>query len=373
MKKVDKNLDDFFTDHDIRIGKDFIKIPPYYYSSLIEAFYSYYQTFADNRNNYDWILDVDRFKRKDISWSDTIDSSTSMILGFHRFFELLIKDLLRKSDPFLAVKFFEKHEEVVEYLMGETNPEMIRTVEFSEAYKRFTYALKMYDKNSRLSKLEEIHKFRFLVNPGMKTLNEWRNRIMHNGSRHPNIRALDYFITQVIVPLVVKIIKVESNPVVTHLESMFKTRTGIEILKEFEKIKFDFKDFYGTDKKKLINKLWKIAHLKELGRANQYFLRKFAYGHDQLWAFSYYAQPFDQSRRFAEKEKVEKANGCFDVIACPCCGIESLNLYKQIIPYPNGPKFFYWVLCQACTYSMKDTMGDPYLAGYSAHSIFPKR
>ena len=117
------------------------------------------------------------------------------ILGFHRFFELLMKDILRRINPFLAVKFLEKEEELFKFLDNKLNADEIKTIENAETIKRFKQAFKHYDKTSEIY-LEHLKDYEFLTTKEsyetLEMLAEWRNRIMHNGTTLPNLFAFEY-------------------------------------------------------------------------------------------------------------------------------------------------------------------------------------
>ncbi len=71
------------------------------------------------------------------------DNITLSILSFHRFLELYIKDVLRKINPYLAVKINFDFEEILN-LSNYINPaEKFNTIEFSESLKRLKKAFKI--------------------------------------------------------------------------------------------------------------------------------------------------------------------------------------------------------------------------------------
>src|SRR6185436_18063703 len=113
-------LREFFKNNDARIGKgkDFTTTPPVYYSSLNEAFQNYFLTFRERKDTFHFILDKQMRTRHSLAFNFTgaSDNIVFSILGFHRFIELLLKDILRRINPFLAVKFLEKEDELFQYL-----------------------------------------------------------------------------------------------------------------------------------------------------------------------------------------------------------------------------------------------------------------
>src|SRR5688572_24237886 len=91
------------------------------------------------------------------------ESIVFTILGFHRFFELLLKDVLRRINPFLAVKMFEKEEEVFEFIDNRLNPDNVKTIEYSETVKRFKQAYKHYTNSEVYEK--HLKPYEFLTSP----------------------------------------------------------------------------------------------------------------------------------------------------------------------------------------------------------------
>ncbi|MFW5804230.1 MAG: hypothetical protein ACOCWG_03255 [bacterium] len=139
-------LREFFKNNDLRIGegKDFTITPPVYYSSLNDAFQNYFLTLRDKKDTFHFILDIQTWTRQSLAFNFTGANANIVfsILGFHRFIELLLKDILRRINPYLAVKFLEKKEELFQYLDNQICADEIKTIEYSETFKRFKQAFK---------------------------------------------------------------------------------------------------------------------------------------------------------------------------------------------------------------------------------------
>ncbi|HXB40668.1 MAG TPA: hypothetical protein VNZ49_09005 [Bacteroidia bacterium] len=366
-------LDDFFKDNDVRIGKDFQINPPIYYQSLNDGFFNYFKTVIRIRQSLPSLMFYDTWKRKDIafSFSDS-DSTVFTILGLHRFFELLLKDILQRINPFLSVKFLENSKQVIKYLNNGLDTEDVQTIEFSEAYSRFKNALHYAKENPENDAFQLSLKFEFLLQDDtLLQLSRWRNRITHNGRTLPNIFALDYLVTQKIVPLINQILEVESKYIQNFKPHFITTHSGVNIFEELLKIKFDYLEFYEPTKSKHLQKcIFKIAHLKEMARAR--------YNFDPLipknrsWVEPYYEDPLGRCLRYADNEKNNKH--FHNIKKCPSCGIESLVIYKKMIPDPQndwketGEYFF--SKCTACDYLLPDNMGDPSIFDLYSEKLF---
>ena len=368
-------LREFFKNNEVKIGegKDFTTVPPVYYSSLNDAFHKYFLTFRDKKDTFHFILDIQNWTPQSIAFNFTgaNDNIVFSILGFHRFIELLIKDILRRINPFLAVKFLEKEEDLFQYLDNQISADEIKTIEYNESFKRFKHAFKHYEKTSDIY-IQYLQDYEFLLNPRtVDTLNfltEWRNRIMHNGMTLPNLFAFEYLVSQRLIPLIGEVIKAEKKYLGHYLPHFFTTATGIKIIEEILAVKFEFLDFEDKHKSRsLAISLLKLGHLKELGRA--------AFNHDivirKRFSFyePYYENPIGRIERFAETER--QNIDFYNLKDCLCCGVKSLVVYRKPIDNPwTEDKFISWFKCYNCDYSLKNNVGDPCFFNLSDTPIF---
>lgn len=367
---MQKTLTDFFTDNDVRIGEDFQSSLPIYYQSLNEGFYNYFQTIKYRKQSITLLIFSDDISRESVGFSFNDSSETvSTILNLHRFFELFLKDILGRIDPFLAVKFLENEKQVINYLNNSLSPDNVQTIEFSETFKRFKAALSYSSENPENEKYQLAQKFRFLTaDDTLEQLARWRNRIIHNGKKLPNILALDFLVTQRIMPFVDQILKIEKEYIKDYVPHYFSTPTGINILERFLKIKFDYKDFYISPRPdNLCYGLLEIAHLKELARARSDFDMYLLNNHS--YVEPYYDNPKERGIRLAAAEKEHEH--FFSVKSCPCCGFNSLVIYKKITPdiFNNGQDMdYFFSRCFSCNYLLPENMGEPF-----RFKLYPER
>ncbi len=369
-------LRDFFSNNDVRIGegKDFQTTPPVYYSSLSNAFYNYFLTFRDKKDSFHFVLDLELWNRETLAFQFTGANSNIVfaILGFHRFIELLLKDILRRINPYLAVKLFEKEQELFQFLDNQINTDSIRTIEYGETLKRFKQAYKHYDQTTEIYK-KYLQEYEFMISEqSLETLNilaEWRNRIMHNGTTLPNLFAFEYLVSQRLIPLISKIIKAEKQYLKGYSPYFFETKTGIKVIDQILSISFDYSDFTDKSKYKHLAKcLLKISHLKEIGRA--------AYNQDAVMRNNisfyepYYENPANRAERFAETEKQHKEFHSLN--KCICCGVKSLVVYRKEFDNIIERKrdFISWFHCYNCDYSLKNNVGDPHYFGLAEEPLF---
>jgi len=368
-------LRDFFKNNDVRIGegKDFTTTPPVYYSSLNDAFNNYFLTFRDKKDTFHFVLDIQSWTRQSIAFNFTgaNDNIVFSIFGFHRFFELLLKEILRRINPYLAVKFLEKEEEIFQFLNNQISADKIKTIEYGTTIKRFKQAFKHYAKTSE-TYIQYLQAYEFLTKPkSIETLNmlaEWRNRIMHNGTTLPNLFAFEYLVSQRLIPLIDQIIKSEKKYLKNYLPHFFMTATGIKIIDEILAVNFEFTDFADKSKSRyLAISLLKLGHLKELGRAT--YNLDVSIKRKTSFYEPFYENPIERIERFAETEKQHKE--FYDLRECICCGVKSLVVYRKSIDIVwSEDKFISWFRCYNCDYSLKNNVGDPNFFGLSEKPIF---
>jgi hypothetical protein len=371
-------LREFFNENNVRVGegKDFTVTPPVYYASLMDAFLNYYSTFRNKRLNFGFLPGIKNWKTANLSFDYTgaDESIVFTILGFHRFFELLLKDVLRRINPFLAVKMFEKEDEVFEFIDNRLNPDNVKTIEYGETVKRFKQAYKHYENSEVYEK--HLKPYEFLISPqnseSLSYLAEWRNRIMHNGTTFPNLIAFEYLISQRIIPIIKLVLDAE-KPLLDKYDPHYLTSsTGINILDQILGVKFDFMEF--SDQKKaydLAIKILKLQHIKEFGRAASIqlpYLRKNRDFYEHL-----YENPIGRSERFAASEQQNRSDIFYNLIKCNCCGTKSKVVYRMEYSdlWTDEVKFNTWFKCFHCDYSFLHGTGDPHDFGLADAPIFP--
>jgi len=346
---------------------------PMYYSSLHDGFLKYFQTFRDEKDMFHFHLNFETWNEESLAAKSmsSRDNTIFAILSFHRFIELVIKDVLRRINPFLAVKLNEKADQLILLLENKLDAEDCKTIEFQESLNRFREAFKQYEQSSSVY-TDHLKDYEFLIEKealeSISGLTEWRNRIMHNGNSLPNFYAFEYLMSQRIIPLLNKILLAEQKHFPNCIPYFFETPTGTNIINNILSIKFhftdcnNFKNHAGLDEK-----LLKLGHLKELGRAsiNQNVpLRK-----NVSFYEPYYRTPIERAERIAESEKNHE--NFHHTQNCICCGKNTLVTYKVDIDFPwIEVKYVSWFKCYFCDYSLKNNVRDPQYFGLSEKPLF---
>ena len=301
--------------------------------------------------------------------------TSQAILGFHRFLELFLKDVLRRVDPYLAVKVGQSPRTIFDFLSQTGNADLIPTIEFNEAYNRFKAAFEHYDKSSSVNN-EHLKRFEFMLSKEnqktIRILTSWRNRIMHNGSSLPNYIAFEYLISQRLLPILKLIFESDKTTLKGwYPPDYFQTNTGINILDSLIGVKLNHQDL--SNKSKFIHfrtSLIHLGHLKELGRAssNHNLLKRHGYNYFEPHS----ENPNNQMERFVQSETTNSE--FHKLLGCVCCGSKTMVVYRRILEYPGSSKYkelLAWAKCYNCDYSMKHIYGDPHIFGLYQEEIFP--
>lgn len=375
---MDKVIKEFFRNNDAVVGegKDYQVNPPLYHSSLHLGFYHYFKTFQNRKELLATVIDNKNWTRDNIAFNfaDHTYDIIHSILSFHRFIELYLKDVLRRIDPLLAVRFPDNAKETVMYLDKNLDAEELRTVEYAETYKRVLEAFNYYRGRPEIYD-KYIQPLIFLTSQDTKdafeVLTSWRNRIMHNGTSYPNIFSFDYLISKMLLPVLDKIIKMEKsiNPQLL-IPFYFQTKSGINVIDEILSADLSIEKMKSHPKEYALQIL-KLGHLKELGRCSFNHVPKLR--RNIAVNESYYENPVGRAKRFAEAEI--KSGYFHSIHNCLCCGEKTLIVYKRINKklYDSEPNFFCWLRCFLCDYNLSDTVGDPSRFGITKKRYFPKK
>ncbi len=368
-----EKLQEYFTDNEVRIGEDFIVNPPLYYTSLYDAYKHYFLTFRDVKETMWFKMQSDKWERKNFTFQFTGNNENVIftLLSFHRFFELFLKDILGLINPYLRGKFPQKESDIIAYIDGQLNPDEVPTVEAGDTIKRLLAVFKYYKDRPEYTQIKQYEFLceNFFVNT-FKILTQWRNRILHNGNKLMNLLALDYLVSQRVIPLVNQVIEIQGENLKFDKPYFFKTQTGIEVINEILKIKFNIDDFKDKAQyPQLRTAILKLGHFKEIGRTafNDDFLKR----QNISYYESRYKNPISRSERFAEAEK--QAECYFNTHICFCCGIKSLIVYKDTF---NDTLLLkreivnYWAKCYHCDYLIGSEVGDPFIFGITKEKLF---
>ncbi len=261
--------------------------PAYYYDSLRNAFRFYFNTFITKNVGYEFYITSISTNRKDnlaILESQFLDAENTelCLISFARFFELFLKDILNKTNQNLILdeqNSIKKTWELIKKIVAQKfEAKKNYTIPLRITLNRF-YDLVNYSKDNSKKDNEIIMKFskiisefsfieKFEYKSIFRLLNWYRDRIMHNGNKLPTLQFLDYIVTQLIIPIALNILKSNKN-IPENWLYFTKTISGINILDEMSKAKFEIKNLKNNAEiSKTINSLFYIGHLKELGRAN---------------------------------------------------------------------------------------------------------
>jgi len=391
-------LKNLATRNEVRIDnhKEYKSQPQYFYESLRNAFGFYFNTFIIKNASYDFYANAtsrDKKKSLKILEHQFLDEENTVlsIVSFERFFELFIKDLLKKTN--LKLSQSEDHKakskstwDIIKKIQSKSfkpfipiEEKGIHSTPFRETLKRF-YDLITYSKDptkdsNRLVKkfAETIQRFGFLDNNNCRAtfefINWYRDRILHSGNKLPTMRFLDFIVTQRIIPIVNKILTAD-NEIPADWLYFTRTISGINILETMMTLKFEATNQKNSKRiAETFNTLLFIAHLKELGRANMN-MNNAVRNNNATYEYNY-GNPIGRGERFAliEKEKHPKA---IEIKKCPCCAGQSLVLYrisgKELPMFSN--ENIEWIKCYVCEYHLRNNVFDLHYFDKSFEKFF---
>lgn len=263
----------------------------------LENYFNTYSSIKDrlvNNESYGFTIT----ECKDIQYNNQYCKACSeTIVHFQHFFELIIKEILEKESPLLAVRANKNNVVFHKLIKGEkivkSDYDKLYSIEFSEALDTINDLLKE-------KRIDE--KFIFFKDKRdiLVTLNNFRNRTWHRGMFLLRYDALDEFVGKYLLPLVRDII---DKPEYSKYKDIFmfdsKNYINIEIINELiEENKLSRVDS------------GKIALLKEMGRAS-YILK------DRYDSVGSYESIIEEEGKWGFILNVQK---------CPVCGKPSLVL-----------------------------------------------
>ncbi len=362
------------------------RTPPHYFESLRNAFASYFSTFRTNNSSYEsYAMSISTTKKAHLNILESqfldVENTVLSMVHFERFFELFIKDLLYRTNPKLTHSEDKNHSRsgTTWQLLGNIQAKTFKSYKpagriisapFAEILKRF-YALINFSKDPAKQQHPLVRKFSKILQPysfldddayraTLEFINWYRNKILHSGTRLPSLRFFDYIITQRIISLIKQIRSVTKQEF-GDWWYFLETMTGIDIAESLASVEFDQTNPKTTKQVNgAIDNLIYIGHLKELGRANlnmNWLMRR-----NLRATFEYnYFDPAGRGIRFAAIEK-EKNRNARQIARCPCCGNQSMVIYRQEfndIINNNQPLNIDWVKCYSCDYYLRYNTGEP--------------
>lgn len=317
------------------------------------------------------------------------DNTVQTIIAFERFFELFIKSILRETyikltywstpplrDTNIAQEFIQRIRRG--NFQAKKDGKKYLTCNFREARGLFFGLVDLTKTNSTdpiVKRFKRIlNRMPFMDSPEARStlhlLSWYRDRILHKGDRLPSLALLDYFISQMVIPLVYKVTEAEKAKL-GESTFYFTTVTKINILEKIAELKYEFSDLSKPtlNNENFRNALY-LGHLKELGRAN---LKMNIFVRNNWQATHEYNEkdPKGRGYRFAEVE-VNHPN-YRKTQACPCCGEKTLVLYRFTIPdifKKNSLENIDWAKCHLCDYHVRHNVGEPMYFDLHHETIF---
>ena len=322
--------------------------------SLKTALHAYFETYRATYEGFSNPLKFDDTTLRSEFESDLYKTLYfTTITHFQNFFELILKDSLRRIDELFAVKWNEKF--TASLYRKIKNKELCfnvicQSIEFTEALKRLKIIQKENPKEDVVKKIDFL-----LVKENAETLNllnDLRNRIWHRGLYYLFYPKLDCFICGKIFPLVKQ---------VTDLDWYTENKEWI-----YKNLACDIdpiNSLISEISKRPIN-YEKIALLKEMGRA--------AY-HNPIIRLDDNCSPIERAFKVNcnyetmkyVNAKVSTARNEFlsEVYDCPVCGQNTFLKYELDDPsYDENKCYPHYIpeklKCETCSFEIRSNIED---------------
>ena len=335
--------------------------------SLRTALQAYFETY---RATYEGLSNPLKFD--DITLRSEFESGLykslffTTITHFQNFFELILKDALRRIDELFTVKWKERF---TSCLYGKIKSKEIcpnvfsQSIEFAEALKRLEI---IQDEDPEEDVVKQID---FLLTKNnvetLKKLNELRNRIWHRGLYYLFYSNLDRFICGGILPLVKFVTSLDWYS--KNKEWTYKNlKCGVDPIASL----------INEARKRSIN-YEKIALLKEMERA--------AYHNPIIQLDDNCSPPIERAFKVNcnyetmkyVNAKVSTARNDFlsEVYNCPVCGQETLLKYElDDTSYDERAYYPHYIpeklKCETCSFEIRSNIEDLSLCGINCENFW---
>jgi hypothetical protein len=252
---------------------------------------------------------------KDMAFKHTLEYCelcTETVLHFHHFFELTFKEILRKENELLVLNVADKPTIFYNLVKGNAVASEdlvgINTIEFDKTLDRLKELIKQQS-------LTDYAKYQFIADKYevFKKLNILRNRLWHRGAYILLYPALDIFIGNHILPLVIECFN--ANLLDTDSEYFWKYSKLACSVDPITEIITETKAEEKYD-------LGKVAFLKELGRAaykNPLSIIDFGLSNELVIA---------RAKKAVEAEHYIYSKS--RLTQCPVCGENTLIIYEVL-------------------------------------------
>lgn len=349
--------------------------------SLRIALKAYFSTYNVIRNSFDPDdSDLDKTLQDNLRY---YEACAEAIVHFQHFFELIIKDILRRDHLLLASRILSHpsilHKVLHNQPLSAEEGQRVQSVEFGDALTTLCDLIK-----SKQIQCHQDMKFIMDHKRTLEELNILRNRVWHRGAFFLFYTKLDEFVGKYMLPLIDITTQLAQY---THLRALWKykhTECGIDPI---ESLCLEYK-------KKEPVRVGKIALLKEIGRAaynnplfdkkvlakqndermadieeqirqigergedipKRLLISKGMIGLASRTAMKIDAPYIERAKTIAKAQAEEKY---YRISECPICGVESLILYDDRDSFEDSETgsnvvydFVYSAKCECCTFEI---------------------
>lgn len=334
--------------------------------SLKTALHAYFETYRVSFEESQNPIKISKLAKPEKFDSNLYKSLYfTTITHFQNFFELILKDFLRKIDELLAVKWNEKFTSSLYRKIKSKelcSDVFCQSIEFSEALKRLKIIQKENPKDDVIKKIEFL-----LVKENDETLdflNDLRNRIWHRGLYYLFYPKLDCFICGKILPLVKQVTDLDWYS--ENKEWIYKNlKCGVDpiasLINEIDNPPVNYE---------------KIALLKEMGRA--------AY-HNPIIQIDDNCSILERGAKVnCNYEKMKFVNAkvegaCNELLLkvydCPVCGQNTFLKYElDDTSFDENDCYPHYIpeklKCETCSFEIRSNIEDLSLCGINCKNFW---
>ncbi len=300
---------------------------------------------------------------------DFITTAYSSIIFIHLFFEHYLNHILYKINPILLYGKLNKEIDLVNAIANKWDKipqNSDKTIDFGH---KLTRLLSLIENDSIISNEFKVHtKYHFILNfkDALEQLSYQRNEIIHLGDKILARYAYELLMINYVIPIINKVFEIEENTLALNR----KTHCNVNVIKELSDIRLEESPFDNPNLAN--NRLKKINHLKELGRASlENPLQMFEAGGDINCRNRIEEKINKPLRDLAICEawlRITSGKG-HKIRTCPCCGTVSLLTFG-ISRYSDNSLSVEMAKCFLCSYSINKDIGEPNEFGIQCEQLF---
>lgn len=353
--------------------------------SLRIALKSYFGTYDIIRNRFSKKeTEIDKDLEGNLRYCE---SCAETIVHFQHFFELIVKDILRKDHLLLASRSYSNpiifHKILHKKPLNSEEEQNLKSVEFGDALKTICTLIQK-------EQIKNFDKIKFIKENQsvLEELNTLRNRVWHRGAFFLFYTKLDEFIGKFILPVVENTTNLYRYKKVGFLWKWKHTTCGVDpircICEEYKKnknpdigkialIKEIGRAAYSNplhDKKIIAERKYKRSsklnkQIREFEMRGEEIPKRLLISKGMASLHQRMAAHLDEPyiKKAVKLSKHEAEENFFAINNCPVCGVKSLVLYDETDSFEDSKtgkyidfNFIHTAKCECCSFEVESKL-----------------